>query len=329
MRSIIADHWFLLALMLGVGVSLTWPDAMHPVTDMWEPRRTVAISLLLVAWTMPTQSLADELRNPWAAIWAIVLSYGLLPLSALGLGLVAPSEDVQVGLILVASVPCTLSSAILWTRLAGGNEATSLLAVAGTTFASWLLTTAWLYALTGAAIDFDVAAMMLDLFISLIAPVLIGQALRLSTASAEFAERHKVLLGVFSQGFILAIVLKAGVTVGDSLRRQDAADASALFAWSVGLAISLHAIAIVISWYSASLLGIDHGRRIAVAFSASQKTLQIALVLYEEYFKSRYPFAVLPLLFYHVGQLVIDMFLASYWRAQQATDPIHEGHEDH
>ena len=43
------------------------------------------------------------------------------------------AADVRIGLILVASVPCTLSTAVLWTRLAGGNEATALLTAMGTT----------------------------------------------------------------------------------------------------------------------------------------------------------------------------------------------------
>src|SRR5256885_1650118 len=124
MRSLFVRHWFLVVLALLVGTALTFPAAVDRITHYWEPRWTVAVSLFLMAWTMPTQSLVAELRQPFASLWAVVLSYGLVPAASWVLSGLAPDEDVRIGLILVSCVPCTLSSAVLWTRLAGGNEAT-------------------------------------------------------------------------------------------------------------------------------------------------------------------------------------------------------------
>src|SRR5262249_49897730 len=186
MPAFLARHWFLILLVLGLGASLLAPQWMRYATDFWEPRLTVGISLLLMAWTMPTQSLVEEVRRPFASLWAVCLSYGLVPASAWLLGMLAPA-DVKIGVILVSTVPCTLSSPILWTRMAGGNEATALLTVMGTVFSSWFLTTAWLFWLTGAAVDLDVQAMALDLVLSLIVPVLVGQALQVIGPCAAFA----------------------------------------------------------------------------------------------------------------------------------------------
>lgn len=309
MRAFLVNHWFLLVLCFAVALTLFGPRVVHPVTDYWEPRRTIALSLFLVAWTMPRRSLYQEMRRPYASVWAVVLSYGLVPPLAWLLGSVAP-EEVQIGLVLVSAVPCTLSSAVLWTRLAGGNEATALLSVMGTTFTSWFLTTALLFGFTGTAVPLDVLAMMQDLVLSLVIPVVIGQALRFIPTCAQFADRHKVVLSVLSQGFVLAIVLKAGVTVGDKLHEESALDAPVVFLWSITLAVGLHLFVLVSGMVSSRWLGLDRGRQIAVAFSASQKTLQVSLVLYEQYFKERFPFAVMPLLFYHVGQLLFDTIIA-------------------
>jgi sodium/bile acid cotransporter 7 len=308
MRAFLVGHWFLLALVLGVVSTLLFPAAIHPLTDFWEPRFTIAISLFLVAWTMPTRFLVVELRHPYASLWAIFLSYGLVPLAAWMLGLLV-GGDVMIGLILVASVPCTLASAILWTRMAGGNEATALLTVTGTTFTSWGLTTAWLYGLTETAVLLDPGAMMQDLVLSLILPVVVGQLLRRVPLGKQFADRRKVPLAVLAQFFVLAIVLKAGVTVGDRLHDQAA---PMVFLWSIVLAVTLHLLALFGGLFSCRWLGFDRGRQIAVAFSASQKTLQVSLILYEQYFKVHYPFAVMPLLFYHVGQLVLDTIIARH-----------------
>jgi solute carrier family 10 (sodium/bile acid cotransporter), member 7 len=314
MHSLFSKHWFLLTLALGLGAALTFPAAIRSVTDFWEPRWAIAISLFLIAWTMPTRSLLSELRHPFASLWAVILSYGLVPGAAVMLGWMAPDKDVCLGLILVSSVPCTLSSAVLWTRLAGGNEATALLTVMGTTFTSWFMTTAWLSWLTATDVALDVPAMMLDLVLSLIVPTVLGQALRQFAPCARFAERHKVALGVLSQCFVLAIVLKAGASVGEKLQEDSAWDVPRIVLWSVVLAVALHLVALGGALYSARWLGLDRGRQIAIAFASSQKTLPIALVLYEQFFRPAFPFAVLPLLFYHVGQLLLDTMIAKRLR---------------
>ncbi len=310
MPSFLAKHWFLLTLALGLTAALIRPEAWRPVTEYWEPNVAVAFSLFLIAWTMPTGALLAEMRQPWASTWAVLLSYGLVPISAGLLGLLAPDPSVRIGLILVASVPCTLSSAVLWTRLAGGNEATALLTVMGTTFTSWFATTALLFWLTGAEVELDVADMMAKLVVTLIVPVIAGQGLRLLSICVRFVERHKPAFGVVSQLLILGIVLKAGVSVGEKLHAASADAVPTIFLWSVALAVVLHLFALGSGMLTGRWLGFERGRRIAIAFASSQKTLPVALVLYEQYFKARFPYAVMPILFYHVGQLLLDTLIA-------------------
>ena len=81
MRSLVLRHWFLILITLAVAAALTVPQLLKPFTDYFEPRRTIAFSLFLMAWTMPTRSLVEEVRQPFASAWAVLISYGLLPLS--------------------------------------------------------------------------------------------------------------------------------------------------------------------------------------------------------------------------------------------------------
>lgn len=310
MPSFLAKHWFLIALALGLGATLLKPEAMRHATEYWEPNVAVALALFLIAWTMPTGSLLAEIRQPWAAAWAVVLSYSVVPISATLLGLLAADANVRIGLILVASVPCTLSSAVLWTRLAGGNEATALLTVMGTTFTSWFLTTAWLYWLAGAEVELDILDMMAKLVVTLILPVIAGQALRLLPICVRLADRHRLAFGVVTQLLTLGIVLKAGVSVGEKLHAETTAAFPAIFLWSIALAVILHLLALASGMITGRWLGFERGRRIAIAFAASQKTLPVSLMLYEQYFKREFPYAVMPVLFYHVGQLLLDTLIA-------------------
>ena len=54
----------------------------------------------------------------------------------------------------------------------------------------------------------------------------------------------------------------------------------------------------------------EGGRCIGIAFSCSQKTLPVSLLLFDEYYKTAYPLAVVPLLCYHAGQLLLDTLIA-------------------
>src|ERR1051325_7586867 len=310
MRAFLVKHWFLSFLALAVGFTLWMPAVVHPVTAFWEPRLTMGASLFLMAFTMPTRSLVAEFHRPYASLWAVFLSYGLVPASAWLIGLATADVDLRIGLILISAVPCTLSSAILWTRMAGGNEATALLTVMGTTFTSWFLTTAWLYVLTGTTTRFDLFAVAFDLIVGLIVPVMIGQALRRIPWCKQIAERHKLFISTLSQLCVLAIILRAGVSVGEKLHGQNADGATEIFAWGIGLAVALHLFALGSGLVTSRWLGFDRGRQIAVGFSASQKTLQVSLVLYEQFYKAEYAYAVIPLLFYHVGQLLLDTIIA-------------------
>jgi sodium/bile acid cotransporter 7 len=310
MRSFVRNHWFVCGIALGLISTLLFPGTLQPVTDTFEPRITVGLSLFLMAIMMPINSLLAEARRPWASLWAVLLSYGLVPVFAWLIGKPAPSS-VQIGLVLVSSVPCTLSAAILWTRLAGGNEATALVVVIGTILVSWFATPLLVGLLTETTLDPTlVNAIMLDLILSLIVPMFLGQALRFIGVCARFADRHRVALAAVSQCCVLAIVLKAGVAVGGRLRSESAISAPEVFVWSIALAVPLHLIALAAGMLSCRWLGFDRGRQIAVAFSASQKTLQVSILLYDQYFREQHPLAVMPLLFYHSGQLLLDTVIA-------------------
>src|SRR5262249_30759018 len=219
-------HWFLLSLALALALALTWPDQMAQATVWVDPRLVVLLALFLMGWTLPSRSLAAEVRQPGAALWAVALSYGALPAAAWFLGAWLPLHDFRVGTLICVSGPCTLASAVLWTRLARGNEATALLVTLFSTAPSWLITTARLTGATRAAVALDARAMMLDLVLYLLLPVGAGQLCRAMPLTLFVATRYRTLLGVLSQLLILAILLRAAALVGVQLGSGETATVS-------------------------------------------------------------------------------------------------------
>jgi sodium/bile acid cotransporter 7 len=265
--------------------------------------------LLLMAVTLPSRQLAGAVLRPWPAAWAVAISYGLVPLlGCLGASLL-PGADFRVGLMVSVSVPCTLASAVLYTRLAGGDEATTLLVVFLTTGSGWFMTPLLLGWSSGAEVAIDTQAMMLDLLCCLVLPVATGQGSRLTAAVAAFADRRKVPLGVVSQVLILLILYKAALAVAERL----GADSVTVSGWSLlgvaGACVALHVVALGFGLITSWGLGFGRPQRIAVAFAGSQKTIPVGLLLLERYFAA-FPLAVVPLACYQVGQLVFDLLIA-------------------
>jgi len=306
----LSRYWFLLLLLAGLSLAAARPEWLRPWVNWLEPRLMVGTALFLMAWGLESRRLLDALLRPWAALWALLISYGLLPVLAWVAGGLLPEADLRLGLMIAASVPCTLASAVLWTRLAGGDEATALLAVLLTTCTSWLATTAWLALTTGAAAALDTTDLMTGLLGVLVLPVGLGQLGRARAPLRQAAERFKPIGGVLSRLLIFSIILRAAVDVSAKLAEKAATlTLPALFTVAV-LCLGAHLAALGTGFWTGRWWGLERPQRIAVAFACSQKTLPVALFVFDRYFKEAYPLAVVPLVFYHVGQLVVDTFIA-------------------
>jgi sodium/bile acid cotransporter 7 len=321
MSHFLARRWFLLLLAAGVAVAALRPAWLR-WTDRLEPRVVVALALFLMAWGLPTRSLVRVLARPWPALWALLISFGALPATAWLAGFLLPTPDFRIGLLIVASVPCTLASAVLWTRMAGGDEPTALLVTLLTNGLCWLATTAWLVLATGTAVASNPADMMRDLALILVLPVGLGQLARTNGRLARTAARHRTALGVLSRLLIVVIILKAAADVSERLGERAADLTTAALLLTAGACLATHLAALYGGLWSSRALRFGRPSQIAVAFAGSQKTLPVALVLFEAYFREAYPLAVVPMVFYHIGQLVVDTFIADSWAARKPAPPV-------
>jgi sodium/bile acid cotransporter 7 len=73
--------------------------------------------------------------------------------------------------------------------------------------------------------------------------------------------------------------------------------------------LAIHLLGLYGGLWSGRAIGFARPSRIAIAFGGSQKTLPVSLILFDAYFQD-YPLAVIPIVFYHFGQLIADTFIA-------------------
>jgi sodium/bile acid cotransporter 7 len=309
MRDILLKRWFLVILIACVVLAGLIPHQLRPLTDILNVRLSVALALFLMGWCLEGRSLWIALLKPWPALWAVMISYSIVPILGWACGFFLAFDDFRIGLIVITAVPCTLASAVLWTRMAGGNEATALWITLVTNGTSWLATSLWLTWATGTQGQIEFGSLMGSLLLVLVVPVSLGQLIRAFPRFAQFALHHKTRLGIASKFLILAIVVKAAVDLFDKLE-NGATSVNAISIFQVVIiCLAIHLVSLAVGYWSSWICRIDRPNRIALAFGCSQKTLPVALFLYESYFQA-YPLAVIPMAFYHVGQLVVDTFIA-------------------
>lgn len=318
MAQFLAKRWFLLAMLAGIGLAFLRPDWLRPAADRLHPLWVVGSALFLMSWGLETRRLLQALARPWPAVWAIVISYTVVPGFGWLAGWLQPNDDFRIGLLISASAPCTLASAVLWTRMAGGNEATAMLSIILGTGTSWIATTAWL----GPAVSGNSGTMMVSLLLVLVLPVALGQLSRAVPGVAAGVSRYQGLNSVASRLLVLSIIVLAAVDVAGQLRVEASELTVGALLTTAVLSVAAHLAALFAGFWSARALRFDRGDGIAVAFACSQKTLPVSLYLYHAYFKQQYPLALVPVVFYHVGQLVVDTFIADWLlEPARATSP--------
>jgi len=343
MLGTLKKRWFLvsLAVLIPSGLLVGMQPSFAPQIGMLKtavpPRAVTAIVLFLMSLSLNSRQLGESLRSPGPVVWAATVNYGFIPLAALGLMWFQLLPDFRYGLMIAAAVPCTMAAASVWTRKAKGNDAVSLLVTVTTNGLCflitpfWLFLAIWLYPPKDNSVQLDGLDPMLlvwRLVVAVLIPAFIGQLLRLSSRVAAFVDGKKTVIGVVAQSCILTIVLTAACDAGTRLNGN--AGSPILFAvllvW--GSCVALHLAAMAVGIFGGRLLGFRRADIVAVAFSSSQKTLPIGVLLATDEKMlgdpnllgegMGIPFAVFPILMYHASQLFIDTVIADRFAEKAA-----------
>jgi sodium/bile acid cotransporter 7 len=268
---------------------------------------------------MDSKQLKASFKKPAPVIWACLCSYGLIPLLGWAAMSLQQTPDFAIGIMIAASVPCTLAACSVWTRKAGGNDAVSLLTTMVTNIACVVGAPFWLSMATGQSVTLDSVALAQKLVFVVLVPTLLGQLCRLPKPMQEFATRNKTPIGVYAQSSILFLVFVGACSGGVQLQKANLEEQFAALAIVWVSVVVIHLAAWSIAFFGGKLLGFSIEDRIAASFAGSQKTLPIGVYLATE--KDTFggenvvdggpvPFAVFPILLFHASQLFIDTIIA-------------------
>ncbi len=276
--------------------------------------RTLLVCLVmgLMALPIPFELIRQSMFRPWPAILASLVNMACIPLAAwLVSGILSPY--LAGGLIVASVIPCTLASAAVWTRRAGGDDTVAILVTLITNLSCVLVTPLWLVVLLGRDIEIQVGPMIYDLVVVVLMPIAIAQLLRLNRSVAGWSQRHKSGLAIACQIGILIMVASGAIQMGQHIQAggTNASVSVPDIVWTILLTTGIHLVSMVVAWYAAAATGVARPQQIAVAIAGSQKTLMIGLKMALDCGVS-----ILPMVAFHVGQLLLDTFVADYIRGR-------------
>ncbi|MGI9429498.1 MAG: bile acid:sodium symporter family protein [Bythopirellula sp.] len=307
-------RWFLLMLMATLLIGMVWAKELGGLASDLPREWIIGSVLLAMALPLRIDAMWATLRRPAPALLAVTINSLVVPLLA-WIASFLLDGDLALGMIIAAAVPCTLASAAVWTRLAGGNDAVSLLVTMITNLSCFLVTPALIYIFAGRS-DSDVqfADMASKLFVLIVLPIFVAQLLRAVPRIGRWATDNKVALSTYAQLGLLTIVFAGAVSCGLKIAELD--NQLAPIAGQIALMLVLVAVVHTIAWWlgfkTAAQLGMDRGQQLAVAFAGSQKTLMVGLAIALQFGG----LTVLPMLAYHIEQLLIDTLLADRFQNQ-------------
>lgn len=320
----IKRNWFLLALasvflLGGVGWRVFLPLAG------WSLLRDVLVALSMFLMALPLESTAilNTLARPWAALLAIVVTFGLLPAFAwVCCGILSPAfypPEYAMGVLVASVTPCTMASATVWTRKAGGNDTAATVVTVLSNLICFFITPTWLWLMTGQQTESkkmeDFWTLVLLLTVTVALPVVVAQVVRCWGGMRALASNQKASLAIGAQICILTMVAIGAAKTGEKLSGSElSGSVLGTICLTCFLVLLIHLVMFAVGFQLARQLGLSWPDQVAVGFSGSQKTLMVGMNL-----SIAAGFSVIPMVAYHILQLFADTFLADWLSRSRAS----------
>ena len=278
----------------------------------------VALILFLQGWSLPFEQVRAGAGNWRLHVIVQAFTFAVFPLVGLGLDALLPTlwpnvpSAIRAGFLYLCVLPSTVSSSVVFTSVARGNTAGALFNAALSNVVGVLLTPLLVQALmhtTGARAP--VGPLLLKITLLTLAPFALGALVR--TRAAAWIDARKRWVARLSNGAILFMVYAAFCdSVADRVWERTGAGATAA---TLALAVGLFVVMSLVIAATCRALRLPRADFIAGYFCAVKKTLAMGVPLAVLIFGARADLSLilLPILFYHPVQLLVNGVLANRW----------------
>lgn len=324
MQTHLKKHAFTLWLLLGVTLAVIFPEP-GAKGGFLQPEFTTKLGVWIIFFlqglSLPTSELTSGYKPKRLHAFVLSWNYLCFPLVVglllIPLSLILPPE-LRIGFWLLSILPTTVSSAVVFSTVSGGNTSNAIFATVFSNLLSVLLvpTVAVIYLAAETDANISLAPLFTKLFLLIILPLIIGQIIRkLLPSTASYVSKKAKPLSNWVIIFIVHCAFAQSVQSGflDKL--------SGLSILSViGSTVFILILISQLVWWTSAWLKPTRAQRITAFYCASQKSLATGLPLTTSILAAA-PGAVdtaavlIPLMCYHPAQLVLAGFLSGRWSA--------------
>ena len=330
MQKILKKNTFTLWLLGAVLLAILYPGPGSKggfLLPEFTTKLGVWVIFFLQGLGLPTSELATGYRPKRLHAFVISWNYLLFPLVTglvlIPLSLILPVE-LRLGFWLLAIVPTTVSSAVVFSTVSGGDTSNAIFSTVFSNLLSVILVPAVAVAYLAAETEAEIplALLVTRLFILIILPLIIGQVIRkcLPVQAAAVAKKTKSL-----GNWIILLIVHCAFAGSVSAGILDGLGGAGAIAAVIGSTVLLLLVVSGLVWWSAALLKPTRGQRITAFFCASQKSLATGLPLATSILASA-PGVVdmatllIPLMCYHPAQLILAGILSGQWSVIENSD---------
>ena len=148
--------------------------------------------MLINGLTLDGRRILDSLRGPGRVLSGVVIGYAVVAVLGFGASrlLLETSQSLALGILVISAMPTTLASSIIWTRMARGNAALALVMVVASNGLGFLLTPLILFLTIGTFMTLSLEEMMGGFALVVLAPLALGQGLRLAGPVVRIVHRQ-------------------------------------------------------------------------------------------------------------------------------------------
>jgi len=293
---------FVIWVLLGAWWGYSFPETAA-AGKAWIPEMLAAI-MLGMGLTLKPADLAALKTAGRPVVIGVCLQFLIMPLAAwlLATAFSFPHE-LAIGLILVGAAPGGTASNVV-TYLARGDVALSVAMTTASTLLAPLLTPLWIWLLASAWLPVAPLPLFITVTKIVLAPVLIGVAIRAFWTPAE-----SILQGILPLFSMLIIAWIVGIITGLDHAQIATAGTSIL-----SVVILLNATGLCLGYLGAKHAGQNIKRRRTVAIEVGMQNSGLAVALAVTHFGA---LAALPGAMFSIWHNVSGPLLASVWRQKQ------------
>ena len=308
----IKKQWFSIAIISCIVVAYLFTQSGLILEDQisaYIKFSLIILIFLLSGMTIGTDKLHQSLRQWPIHCFIQTVSFVLFPMMVFVIAHLflpfALSTPTYVGFIVLACIPTTITSCVVFTSAAGGNAESALFNATLGNIIGIIITPFLIYLLVSKNIHLDPVQAIKKLFALVILPFFIGQIVRsqfnLNFNTSQIRSANNVMvLGIIVLAFIKTF--QQGIVVELQLLN-----------YIVLLSLVLKIFVTAFCWYLSGLFEstFSQADRICITLTATPKTLAMGLPLIAILFADNPNFALisLPMICYYTIQLLIDSFL--------------------